>query len=142
MVLYRDWKRVFMIFLMVPLVMIGITFAFLASGLFFGFFAVLGLLGLVGMVIKNSIVLLDQADLEMKENGLSQYKAIVVATRSRAIPVVMAAGTTILGMAPLLPDPMFGAMAVTIMGGLFVATMLTIIVLPAFYAAMYKLKKD
>jgi multidrug efflux pump subunit AcrB len=54
----------------------------------------------------------------------------------------MAAGTTILGMAPLLPDPMFGAMAVTIMGGLFVATLLTIIVLPAFYSAFYKLKKE
>ncbi len=142
MLQYRNWKTVTMIMLMVPLVIIGITFAFLASGLFFGFFAVLGILGLVGMVIKNAIVLLDQADAEMKENGLSQYQAIIVATRSRAIPVAMAAGTTILGMAPLLPDPMFGAMAVTIMGGLFAATLLTIIVLPAFYAVMFGLKKD
>jgi multidrug efflux pump subunit AcrB len=142
MLQYKNWKTVFMILMMVPLVMIGITFAFLASGLFFGFFAVLGILGLVGMVIKNAIVLLDQADQEMKENGLSQYEAIIIATRSRAIPVSMAAGTTILGMAPLLPDPMFGAMAVTIMGGLFAATLLTIIVLPAFYAVMFGLKKD
>jgi len=94
------------------------------------------------MVIKNAIVLLDQADQEMKENGLTQYEAIVTATRSRAIPVAMAAGTTILGMAPLLPDPMYGGMAVTIMGGLFAATLLTIIVLPAFYAVMFRLKKD
>jgi multidrug efflux pump subunit AcrB len=142
MLQYREWKTVTMILLMVPLVIIGITMAFLASGLFFGFFAVLGILGLVGMVIKNAIVLLDQADQEMKENGLTQYEAIVTATRSRAIPVAMAAGTTILGMAPLLPDPMFGGMAVTIMGGLFAATLLTIIVLPAFYAVMFKLKKD
>ncbi len=142
MIQYRNWKTVTMILLMVPLVIIGITFAFLASGLFFGFFAVLGLLGLVGMVIKNSIVLLDQANEEMKVNGKSQYQAIIIATRSRSIPVVMAAGTTILGMAPLLPDPMFGAMAVTIMGGLFVATLLTIIVLPTFYATFYKLKKE
>ncbi len=141
MILYRDWKTVTMIGLMVPLVIIGITFAFLASGLFFGFFAVLGVLGLVGMVIKNAIVLLDQANQEMEENGVSQYEAIVTATRSRAIPVAMAAGTTILGMAPLLPDPMFGGMAVTIMGGLFAATLLTIIVLPAFYATFYGLKK-
>jgi multidrug efflux pump subunit AcrB len=141
MLQYKNWKTVSMILLMVPLVIIGITFAFLASGLFFGFFAVLGILGLVGMVIKNAIVLLDQADMEMKENGLSKYEAIVIATRSRAIPVAMAAGTTILGMAPLLPDPMFGGMAVTIMGGLFAATLLTIIVLPAFYAVMFGLKK-
>jgi multidrug efflux pump subunit AcrB len=126
---------------MVPLVIIGITFAFLASGLFYGFFAVLGILGLVGMVIKNAIVLLDQANLEIEENGKTQYEAIVIATRSRAIPVAMAAGTTILGMAPLLPDPMFGGMAVSIMGGLFVATLLTIIVLPALYAAFFGLKK-
>ena len=141
MFLYKDWKTITIIILMVPLIMIGITFAFLLSGLFFGFFAVLGLLGLVGMVIKNAIVLLDQANQEMEDNGRSQYEAIVIAARSRAIPVAMAAGTTIFGMAPLLPDPMFGGMAVTIMGGLFVATLLTIIVLPAFYAAFYKLKK-
>ena len=138
---YKEWKSVTMILLMVPLVIIGITFAFLASGLFFGFFAVLGVLGLVGMVIKNSIVLLDQANQEMVENGVTQYEAIVTATRSRTIPVAMAAGTTILGMAPLLPDPMFGGMAVAIMGGLFVSTLLTIIVLPAFYSVFFGLKK-
>ncbi len=142
MLQYREWKTVTMIVLMVPLVIIGITLAFLTSGLFFGFFALLGILGLVGMVIKNAIVLLDQANQEMKENGLTKYQAIVVAARSRAIPVAMAAGTTIFGMAPLLPDPMFGGMAVAIMGGLFVATLLTIIVLPAFYAVMFNLKKE
>ena len=122
--------------------MIGVSFAFLASGLFFGFFAILGLLGLVGMVIKNAIVLLDQADLEVKENGISKYQSIVLAARSRAIPVAMAAGITILGMIPLLPDPMFGGMAVTIMGGLFIATLLTIIVLPVFYAIIFNLKRE
>jgi multidrug efflux pump subunit AcrB len=127
---------------MVPLVLIGVTFAFLLSGLFFGFFAILGLLGLVGMVIKNAIVLLDQADQEEVVNGRSKYASIVLAARSRAIPVSMAAGTTIMGMIPLLPDPMFGGMAVTIMGGLFIGTILTIIVLPALYAIFFRLKKD
>jgi multidrug efflux pump subunit AcrB len=141
MLQYKEWKSVSMILLMVPLVIIGITFAFLISGLFFGCFAVLGILGLVGMVIKNAIVLLDQANQEIEENGVTQYEAIVTATRSRAIPVAMAAGTTILGMAPLLPDPMFGGMAVAIMGGLFVSTLLTIIVLPAFYSVFFGLKK-
>ena len=142
MLLFRDIRKTLIVMLMVPLVMIGVVFAFLSSGLFFGFFAILGLLGLVGMVIKNAIVLLDQAELEIKVNGLSKYQAIVMAARSRAIPVSMAAGTTILGMIPLLPDPMFGGMAVTIMGGLFIATLLTIIVLPVFYAIIFGLKRE
>jgi len=75
MLLFGDFRKVTIVLLMIPLVMIGVSFAFLASGLFFGFFAILGLLGLVGMVIKNAIVLLDQADLEMKENGKSKYQS-------------------------------------------------------------------
>ncbi len=142
MFLFTDFKKTAIVMLMVPMVMIGVTFSFLASGLMFGFFAILGLLGLVGMVIKNAIVLFDQADEEMKTNGKSKYQSIVIAARSRAIPVALAAGTTILGMLPLLSDPMFGGMAVTIMGGLFVATILTIIVLPAMYAAFFNLKKE
>ena len=141
MLLFADIRKTTIVILMVPLVMIGITFSFLASGLMFGFFAILGLLGLVGMVIKNAIVLLDQAEEEVKTNGVSKYQSIIIAARSRTVPVVMAAGTTILGMIPLLPDPMFGGMAVTIMGGLFIATILTIIVLPAFYAIAFGLKK-
>ncbi len=142
MFLFGDFRKTAIVILMVPLVMIGITFSFLASGLMFGFFAILGLLGLVGMVIKNAIVLFDQAEEEMKTNGKSKYQSIIIAARSRTIPVVMAAGTTILGMLPLISDPMFGGMAVTIMGGLFVATILTIIVLPVFYAIFFNLKKE
>jgi len=142
MFLFGDFRKTTIVILMIPLVMIGITFSFLASGLMFGFFAILGLLGLVGMVIKNAIVLFDQAEEEMKTNGKSKYQSIIIAARSRTIPVAMAAGTTILGMLPLIPDPMFGGMAVTIMGGLFVATILTIIVLPSFYAIFFNLKKE
>jgi len=142
MFLFGDLRKTLIVILMVPLVMIGVSFSFLASGLMFGFFAILGLLGLVGMVIKNAIVLFDQADEEMKTNGKSKYQSIIIAARSRTIPVAMAAGTTILGMLPLIPDPMFGGMAVTIMGGLFVATILTIIVLPSFYAIFFNLKKE
>ena len=142
MFLFADFKKTTIVILMVPLVMIGVTFSFLASGLMFGFFAILGLLGLVGMVIKNAIVLFDEAEQEMIQNGKSKYQSIILAARSRAIPVSMAAGTTILGMIPLIPDPMFGGMAVTIMGGLFIATILTIIVLPAFYAIFFSLKRE
>ena len=139
--LFNSYRKVIMVLLMVPMVMIGVTAGFLLTGQYFGFFAILGVLGLIGMVIKNAIVLLDQAELEITENKLTPYEAIVLAAVSRAVPVGMAAGTTILGMIPLLPDPMFGGMAATIMGGLAIATVLTIIVLPVLYATMYKLRK-
>jgi len=139
--LFNSYKKPLAILSMLPLIMIGVVLGSLVTGQPFGFFAILGLLGLIGMVIKNAIVLPDQADLEINVNGLSMYDAIVSAARSRAIPVSMAAGTTILGMVPLLPDPMFGGMAATIMGGLFVATILTIVVLPVLYATFYGLRK-
>jgi multidrug efflux pump subunit AcrB len=140
-ILYNSYRKVIMLFLMIPMIIIGITLGFLLTGQAFGFFGLLGVLGLIGMVLKNAIVLLDQAELEMTERKLSQYNAIVAAAVSRAVPVFLAAGTTILGMVPLLPDPMFGGMAATIMGGLSVAAMLTILVLPVLYATFYKLKK-
>jgi multidrug efflux pump subunit AcrB len=140
-VLFNSYRKPLVIMAMVPFILIGVVGAFLLIGNAFGFFAVLGLLGLIGMVIKNAVVLIDQSELEMKMNGLDQYNAIVTAAQSRAIPVAMAAVTTILGMVPLLPDPMFGGMAVTIMGGLAVATILTIIVLPVLYATVYRLRK-
>ncbi|MFR9660977.1 MAG: efflux RND transporter permease subunit, partial [Rikenellaceae bacterium] len=106
----------------------------------FNFFALLGLLGLVGMNIKNSVVLISSID-ELKHSGLTVYQSLITATRSRVVPVAMASGTTILGMLPLLFDALFGAMAATIMGGLFVATILTIFVLPALYAIFYNIKQ-
>ena len=126
---------------MVPLLMIGVAFALKLSGFYFSFFAILGVLGLIGMVIKNGIVLIDQSDIEMRDNGLSRYESIVFAAKARAIPVAMAAGTTIMGMIPLIPDAMFGSLAVTIMGGLFGSTLLTIFVLPPIYAIFYGLNE-
>ncbi|MBP9549076.1 MAG: efflux RND transporter permease subunit, partial [Chitinophagales bacterium] len=139
--LFNSYRKTLIIFLIVPLMVIGIVLGFLLTGQYFGFFAVLGVLGLVGMVIKNAIVLIDQINIEINENSIAPYEAVVMSAVSRIMPVSMAAGTTILGMIPLLPDPMFGGMAATIMGGLLVATVLTLIVLPVFYATIYKLKK-
>ena len=77
-----------------------------------------------------------------QSSGNQVLTILILAARSRAIPVAMAAGTTILGMIPLIPDPVFGGMAVTIMGGLFIATILTIIILSAFYTIFFGLKKE
>ena len=140
-ILFGSYKKTLSILLLIPLIMIGVIFGFLISGLSFGFFAILGLLGLIGMVIKNAIVLIDQSNLEIKEFNKTPYEAIVLAAQSRAMPVAMAAGTTILGMTPLLPDPMFGGMAATIMGGLVIATLLTLFLLPVLYSIFYGLSK-
>ncbi len=121
---------------MIPLIFIGVVLGLAVTGKVFNFFSLLGLLGLVGMNIKNAVVLVEQIGV-LRGEGLAPYDALVAATRSRIVPVVMASGTTILGMLPLLFDSMFGAMAATIMGGLFVATLLTICVLPVVYAIFH-----
>jgi multidrug efflux pump subunit AcrB len=126
--------------LILPLIIIGVVLGFLLTGISFNFFALLGVLGLIGMVTKNAIVLMDQVNIEINENGRDMYDAIVYSALSRTLPVSMAAITTILGMLPLLPDPMFGAMATTIMGGLFVATILTLVILPVIFAIIFGIK--
>ena len=103
------------------------------------FFAMLGLLGLIGMNIKNAIVLVDEIGLQL-DSGLAPVNAVIEATKTRIVPVTMASGTTILGMLPLLGDAMFAGMAATIMGGLFVSTILTIFVLPVTYCIFFKIK--
>ncbi len=136
--LFRAYRKPVMIMLMVPLIFIGVVFGLVVTGKSLDFFAILGVLGLVGMNIKNAIVLVDQIGIEINE-GRKPLDAIIQATKSRIIPVTMASGTTILGMLPLLFDAMFGGMAASIMGGLLVATLLTIFVLPVTYSLMYSI---
>ena len=137
--LFRTYRKPIVILLMLPLIFIGIVLGLILLGKSFDFFSVLGLLGLIGMNIKNAIVLVDQIDIEVA-SGKAPLNAVISATTSRIIPVAMASGTTILGMLPLLFDAMFGGMAATIMGGLLVASALTLFVLPVAYCAIHKIK--
>ena len=139
LLLFKTYRKPTVILLMLPLIFIGIVLGLLLLGKSFDFFAILGLLGLIGMNIKNAIVLVDQIDIE-NQSGLDPRKAVIKATISRIVPVAMASGTTILGMLPLLFDAMFGGMAATIMGGLLVASALTLFVLPVAYCAIHKIK--
>ena len=141
LLLFRTYRKPTIILLMVPLIFIGVVFGLLVMGKMFDFFALLGVLGLVGMNIKNAIVLVDQIGIE-QENGLAPLDAVLQATKSRIVPVAMASGTTILGMLPLLFDAMFGGMAACIMGGLLVASLLTIVVLPVTYCLIFRIKAD
>jgi len=139
--LFNSVKRTAVVFLTVPLSLIGVTAAFLLTGQPFGFMAILGFLGLSGMLIKNAIVLIDQIELELKD-GKEPYLAVLDSSVSRLRPVTMAAGTTILGMTPLMTDPFFSAMAATIMGGLFVGTFLTLLLVPALYCLFFGISAE
>jgi multidrug efflux pump subunit AcrB len=130
--LFGRLRQTAVIWTIVPMAVCGVAIGLYATGLPFSFTALLGLLSLSGMLIKNAIVLVEEIDIQ-KAEGLPQSKAVVEASTSRLRPVVLAAATTILGMVPLLWDSFFAAMAVTIMGGLAFATVLTLIGVPVLY---------
>lgn len=136
--LFNSVKESLIVWLTVPLALIGVTTGLLMLNTPFGFMALLGFLSLSGMLLKNGIVLLDQIEIEI-HSGKDPYLAIVDASLSRVRPVCMAAITTILGMIPLLPDIFFKPMAVTIMFGLGFATILTLIVVPVLYRLFHKI---
>ncbi|MCZ6463613.1 MAG: efflux RND transporter permease subunit [Proteobacteria bacterium] len=134
--LFNALRQPLIIWLCVPLALIGVTAGLLATGQPFGFMALLGFMSLSGMLIKNGIVLIDQIDFEIR-GGKDTYLAIVDSAVSRLRPVGMAALTTVLGMIPLLFDAFFVSLAVTVMAGLSFATLLTMIVVPVLYAVFF-----
>jgi multidrug efflux pump subunit AcrB len=134
--LFNALRQPIIIWLLVPMSVNGVVLGLLGTGMPFTFTALLGLLSLSGMLIKNGIVLVDEIDL-MREEGLELADAIITACKSRLRPVVLAAATTILAMAPLLTDAFFVSMAVTIMGGLAFASVLTLIAAPVFYYVFF-----
>ncbi|MEE9141386.1 MAG: efflux RND transporter permease subunit [Gammaproteobacteria bacterium] len=137
--LFNALRQTAVIWLVVPLAVIGVTVGLLVTNQPFGFMALLGFMSLSGMLIKNAVVLIDQIDFEIKE-GKEHFEAIVHSGVSRLRPVGMAAATTILGMAPLFADAFFISMAVTIAFGLGFATVLTMIVVPVLYSIFFRVK--
>lgn len=136
--LFNAIRPPLIILLAIPLGIIGITAGLLLLGIPFGFMALLGAMSLVGMMIKNAIVLLDQINIE-KAAGKSPFDAVMDSAVSRLMPVILAAATTVLGVMPLLQDIFWVSMAVTIMAGLTVGTMVTMIIVPVFYATLYRI---
>ena len=137
--LFKDYKKPAIIFCCIPLVIIGVIPVVMMTGKPFGFVAIVGVLGLIGMMIKNGIVLMDEITLEISQ-GIEPRTALIQSSKSRLRPVMMASLTTILGMIPLVPDAMFGSLAVTIMGGLFVGTLITLIFIPVLYSLFFRVK--
>lgn len=134
--LFNAIRQPVIIWLLVPMSVNGVVIGLLGTGLPFTFTALLGLLSLSGMLIKNGIVLVEEIDL-VRAEGRPLREAIVEASVSRLRPVMLAAITTILGMAPLLSDAFFVSMAITIMGGLAFATVLTLVAAPVFYLIFF-----
>ncbi len=139
--LFNALRQPMVIFLTVPLALIGVTGGLLAAGSPFGFMALLGLLSLIGMMIKNAVVLVDEMDMQIA-SGKERIVAVLDSCVGRLRPVGMAAFTTVLGMIPLLPDVFFNSLAVTVMAGLGFATVLTLIVVPTLYAIFFKIPAE
>ena len=137
--LFGKVRQPLIIWLTVPLALIGITAGLLLMNVAFGFMGLLGALSLVGLLIKNAIVLIDEIDQQI-DSGKEHFAAILDSSVSRMRPVMMAATTTILGLAPLLGDVFFLDMAVVIMFGLGFASILTLIIVPVLYAIFFKIK--
>jgi multidrug efflux pump subunit AcrB len=139
--LFNAFRPPIIIILVIPFVLIGITFGLLITSTPFGFIALLGGMSLIGMMIKNCVVLLDEVNLNLGR-GLSQYKAVRQAAISRLTPVMNAAATTVFGVVPLLSDLFWEGLAVTIMFGLAFGTILTMVVVPTLYTIFFRVELE
>lgn len=135
----KSFSRTFLVLLTAPLGLIGVTIGLLLFNQPFGFVAMLGTIALSGMIMRNSVILVDQIEQD-KASGMAPWHAVIESTIRRFRPIVLTAAAAILAMIPLTRSVFFGPMAVAIMGGLAVATVLTVLFLPALYAAWFKVK--
>ncbi|MBA6116964.1 MULTISPECIES: efflux RND transporter permease subunit [Pseudomonas] len=140
MIQLRSFSRTVMVFLTAPLGLIGVTLFLLVFRQPFGFVAMLGTIALAGMIMRNSVILVDQIEQDIA-SGLDRWQAIIEATVRRFRPIVLTALAAVLAMIPLSRSVFYGPMAVAIMGGLIVATALTLLFLPALYAAWFRVRK-
>jgi multidrug efflux pump len=138
MVQLQSFSRLILVLLTAPLGLIGASLALNLSGMPFGFVALLGLIALAGMIMRNAVILVDQIESDVRDEGHKLRYAIVEATVRRARPVILTALAAILAMIPLTRSAFWGPMSFTIMGGLFVATFLTLLSLPALYALWFR----
>lgn len=136
---FNAFRPIYVILCTIPFAFIGVSYSLLIFGIPFGFLALLGVMSLAGMMNKNIVVLLDACNENLAE-GMDRYNAIVEASVTRVRPVLLAAGTTVLGVIPLLPDVFWVAMAVTIMGGLAFGSLLTLVLVPVLYSIFYRIK--
>ena len=141
MVQLMSFQRLFLVLLTAPLALIGVAGALLVSRAPMGFVAILGVISLIGMVIRNSVILIAQIDQHIAD-GEHPWSAVISATEHRLRPILLTAAAAILGMIPIAPTVFWGPMAYAVMGGLVVATLLTLVFLPALYVAWFRIKPE
>ena len=139
MVQLMSFQRLVLVLMTAPLAIIGVAGALLMSRAPMGFVAILGVISLIGMVIRNSVILIAQIDQHI-EDGEHPWSAVISATEHRLRPILLTAAAAILGMIPIAPTVFWGPMAYAVMGGLVVATLLTLVFLPALYVAWFRIK--
>ena len=141
MVQLHSFSLMGLVLSVVPMCMIGVVGGLLLAGKPLGFVAILGILALLGMIARNAVLLIEQIQID-RNSGAKPWDAVISATVSRFRPIMLTAISTVLGMIPIAGTVFWGPMAVTIMGGLLVATILTLIFLPALYVAVYRISED
>jgi len=140
MVQLQSFNQLFLVLSVAPLGLIGVVGALLLADKPMGFVALLGVLALTGMIARNSVILIDQVEKE-KAHGLQPWDAVIEATAHRFRPILLTASAATLGMIPIAPTVFWGPMAYAIMGGLTVATVLTLVFLPALYVTWFRIKR-
>ena len=140
MVQLQSFQKMFLVISVAPLGLIGVVMALLPTRTPMGFVAILGIIALSGMIIRNSVILIDQIDMDLAR-GLHPWDAVIDATTHRLRPIVLTAAAASLGMIPIASEVFWGPMAYAIIGGLFVATLLTLLFLPALYVAWFRIKE-
>ncbi|MBV9391848.1 MAG: efflux RND transporter permease subunit, partial [Verrucomicrobia bacterium] len=136
----QSFSRVFLVLSVVPMGLIGVVGALLLFNRPLGFVAILGILSLIGMIARNGVILIEQVEAERKQ-GKHPWNAVIEAAVSRFRPIMLTAISTVLGMIPIAFTIFWGPMAFAIMGGLLVATVLTLIFLPAMYVALFRVRE-
>ena len=136
----RSFQRLFLVLTVGPLGLIGIVAALLVSGKPLGFVAILGILALLGMITKNAVILIGQIEAE-RAQGKDVWEAVIDASSTRFRPIMLTAVSTVLGLIPIAPTVFWGPMAFAIMGGLLVATILTLVFLPTLYVTWFRGKE-
>jgi len=139
MIQLQSFSRLFLVLSIVPMGLIGVIGSLLLFRQPLGFVAILGILSLLGMIARNAVILIEQIETERKQRT-NVWDAVIEATVSRFRPIMLTAVSTVLGLIPIAPTVFWGPMAFAVMGGLLVATLLTLIVLPALYVAFFRVK--
>jgi multidrug efflux pump subunit AcrB len=141
MIQLQSFSRLFLVFVVAPLALIGVVLALLLSNAPLGFVAILGVLALIGILVRNSVILVVQIE-ELRATGVPPWRAVIEATEHRMRPIMLTAAAATLALIPISREVFWGPMAYAMMGGIVVGTLLTLLFLPALYVAWFRIPRE